>query len=598
MLVCTVALAAVSWGGFFYQDDFLFLSMAHDAPLTFGYLAEGAFGHFFPGFRLAFTVLDRTVGLDHHAAVVAVALLHLASMVAMARLLALLFGRSAASLALLVVFGLSGLWLSGYLWWVSALQVMPAMLLTVVAIDAHVRFVLWRRMRHVLVCALAFGVSLLFYEKPVQLLVMLPLITLLLFTPGVSPRAWGASVLRVWPMWAGFAAVLALYAIAYLTGDFFVATPRPSAGTVAHMVALAWHQAFIPSFFGGAAAFDWNGSLGGADPPRWLALAEQLVLVGLVVLTCRRRPVAWRGWALLLIAFVLNVLVIAWTRAGLFGAGVGRDLKYLIDILPFAVLGLGTALVGLRVGPLASERERLGPWPGTAAAIGLTAFVALFAISAVAVGTHWHDGANAAYARAFSADLRAQGPDRPDTVVFDTDTPMLSPAFQPYQRASVLLRLFDERIRFAGTAERTLTIAPDGHLRPGALTPAGRLELDKLRIDGRRRGGPSRGPRCLPAAPVPRTIAIPLSAPLPPGHPYLRLVATARGPAGVTVGQQAGIGVGAVQPARRAVTFGLGRTPVPLYVPLEAPGATELTLILSPGSSICLRDGIVGSPPA
>jgi len=52
IIVQAAALAMVARGGFFYQDDFLFASMARDAPAEFAYLSEGPSGTSSPAFEL------------------------------------------------------------------------------------------------------------------------------------------------------------------------------------------------------------------------------------------------------------------------------------------------------------------------------------------------------------------------------------------------------------------------------------------------------------------------------------------------------------------------------------------------------------------
>ncbi|UTI65059.1 hypothetical protein NBH00_02350 [Paraconexibacter antarcticus] len=593
-----VAMAAVNWGGFFYQDDFLFLRQGHDAAMSLSYLREGAFGHFFPGFRAAFWLQDRTVGLDHHVIVFVVAAVHVACLLAMLRLLILIFGRRPGTLVLLGMFGFSGLWLSGYLWWVSALQVMPATLLTIIVIDAHVRYLTWRRRRDIAVAALGLALALCFYEKPAQLVVLLPLLTLLAFSTAASFRGLLADLWGAWRLWAAFGVVLAVYAIAYLTGDFYVATVHPTAHTVISAVAQGWHQGFVPAFLGGPFTLVQHGSLGYPDPTRLLTVVDQLVVLGLVVLSVSRRRSAWRGWAFLATAFVINVAVIAWTRGGLLGAGVGRELKYLIDILPFAIVGIGLAFLPVARGPRAEAvPARSRPVPRPLVVLAATAFLTMFGVSAVRVARFWHGGDSARFGRTFDA-TREHLDTRQGTVYLDVDMPetVLSSAFQPYQRESVLLRLFGTRLRYAGQADRTLVVDPAGRVRPDAPLVQARLLPAKATIDGQPLPPDRGGAACLRSDDAPHLISIPLTAPLPPGRPYLRLRTRAPRPVRLRFPQQAGIEIGAIDPARRSVAQRLDGGPRPLYVPLESPGAGTVDLLIDPGNPICLEGGTVGVP--
>jgi hypothetical protein len=598
--VATITLAGLGWGGFYYQDDFRYLRMAHDSPLTVSYLGRGDFGHFFPGFRATFWVMDRTVRLNHDVAVVIVALLHLASLVAMYRLLVALFGRRPGTLALLGMFGFSGLWLSGYLWWVSALQVMPAMLLTIIAVDGHVRYLVGRRRRYLLIAAAALLISLLFYEKPAQLVVLLPLLTVLAFSSSESIRGWLSVLASAWRMWAGLAVVLLLYALVYLTGDYFVATTRPSLDTMARMVAIAWHQSFVPALLGGPLEYRWIGPLGAPDPSALLTIMCQLVISAAVVLSLWCRPAAWRGWVFLLTAFATNVAVIAWTRSGLFGPDVGRDLKYLIDILPYAIVGLGIAFMPLRVGPRAEEpatvRASAEPVLRILLPAAAVAFLTLFAISSVRVGRHWHDGESARYARTFLAAAARERPSESNTVFFDGEVPgsILAAEFQPYHHHSVLLELFGTRLRYAGQATRTVAVGPDGAIAPYRVSPQIALRLHALTIDGDPPGRPKDGKICVPDGDAPRLVDVPLATRLPVGRPYLRLIA--RAPRAVTVyfPQQAGIEIGAIHPALRVSSFRIDASGRPLYVPLDAPGAKALNVVVASGGPVCLERGYAG----
>jgi len=598
--LATLTLAVMGWGGFYYQDDFLFLRLAHDSPFTVSYLAEGAFGHFFPGLRAAFWVQDRTVGLNHDVAVIVVALLHLASLVAMCRLLVLLFGRRPGTLILLTMFSFSGLWLSAYLWWVSALQVMPAMALTIVAIDGYVRYLVGRRGRHLAITAAALAVSLLFYEKPAQLLVLLPLLTVLAFASADSPRAWLRDLAGLWRMWAVFAVVLVLYAAAYLSGDFFVATDRPDPATLASTIAFAWHQSFVPALLGGPLTFHWNGSLGLADPSRVLTIVDQLVVLALVVVSVRRRRAAWRGWAFVLAAFAINVAVIAWTRSGQFGADVGRELKYVVDILPYAILGLGLAFMAPRIGPRAEHRQTPqapSGWPmRVVPTVAMAAFLTVFAISGVRFAENWHDGVSARFARGFKAAVAHEPPSDQRTVFFDGEVPalVLSPIFRPFQRHSVLLELFGTHLRYAGQATRTVAVGPDGRITPHEVIPEIGLRIDALTVDTTPIGTPGSRRVCLPDDRAPHFVSVPLTAPLPRGRRYLRLIAVAPHGATVRFDQQAGIEVGITVPARRVMPLRLDGSRRPLYVPLEAPGAVTVGMLFAAGGPVCLERGYVG----
>lgn len=140
--------------------------------------------------------LDRIFGLNHTVVVAVSAVLHVAILVAMYRLLLLLFGNRRAVLGLLVAFGCSTLWLSGYLWWVSALQVLPGILFTVIAIDAFVRHQVFGGPRYALLTAGSLASALLFYEKPLQLLVLLPIIAVLFFSFSDSPAGWWRALQR------------------------------------------------------------------------------------------------------------------------------------------------------------------------------------------------------------------------------------------------------------------------------------------------------------------------------------------------------------------------------------------------------------------
>ncbi|MCW3038647.1 MAG: hypothetical protein JWM31_552 [Solirubrobacterales bacterium] len=600
--LAATAMVLVARGGFFYQDDFLFLRQGHDATLSFDYLRQGAFGHFFPGFRATFWLQDRTFGLKHGWAVAIVAVFHVALMVAMARLLSLLFGRRPATLALLGVFCFSGLWLSGYLWWVSAIQVMPAMLLTILAVDAHVRFLLDRRLRHVVVVSVALAVAFCFYEKPAQLLVLLPLLTVLAFSDARRPREVVRVLVRQWPMWAGIGVVVLLYAVAYVTGDFFFETVHPTAGTFVRTVALSWHQGFVPAFLGGPVGVLKHGALGYPDPSRLLTIVDQLIVLGVVVASLRRRRAAWRGWAFFLTAFALNVAVIAWTRSGLLGQGVGRELKYLIDILPFAVLGVGLALLPLRVGPravpvpapVAPRASRL-PLRFLAAGLAAACFLAAFGVSAVRVAGFWHDGESAMLGRGIAASRPL--PAGPDILYLDqrVSEGVLAAAFQPYQRHSVLLPLFGLDLRYAGQATRLLTVEKGGTIGPRDVPAQTALDPATATIDGQPLAPDPSGAACIDDD-ADHLLVLPLSAPLPAGRPYLQL--DVRVPRRITLRfpQEAAIGDATIHPAERVTPLPVDASGRPLYLPLEDPHAAGVQILVKAGNPVCVRGGHAGVP--
>lgn len=605
MAVAAAVMLAVAWGGFFYQDDFLFLRQGHDASFGLAYLREGAFGHFFPGFRAIFWAQDRTFGLNHDVAALLVAAAHVACLGMMYRLLTLLFGPRPATLGLLGAFSFSGLWLSGYLWWVSAIQVLPAMFLTIAAIDGHVRYVLERRGVHIVQAAAALAVALCFYEKPVQLLLMLPLLTGLALSAATTPAAIARELAGLWRMWAAFALVLVVYAVAYLTGDFFVETVHPSAHTFIRTVTVGWHQGFVPSFLGGPVDLEKHGSLGQPDPSRLLTVTDQLLLIALVAASLVRRRSAWRGWFYLVVAFLVNITVIAWTRSGLLGESVGRELKYLIDILPFAVLGVGLALVPLHVGPRAeslpapaadSGGARVTALRRGAAALVAVVFLAAFGASAAHVAGFWHDGESADLGRGIAVS-RGQIDElmRSGAVFADGNVSegVLAAVFQPYQRHSVLLPLFGLHLRYAGQGRELVIVEKGGTVHPRTVQPAVTLDVAGAQIDGQPLA-PQAGAACMRDDDADHLLTLPLSAPLPPGRPYLRLVTRSPRPVALQFRQEAAIGDRVNHTTQPADPLRIDGTARPLYLPLEAPGAAAIEILVMRHNPVCVESGVAG----
>ncbi len=403
LIALTVAWKAQFLGHlYFRQDDYHDLDLAVDHPFSWSYLTYIGSGHLIIGLRAIAWVLVRTAGTYNWGAASAVTLAFVAlAGIAALRLLLDLLGERPAILVPLAVYLLTPLTLPDIGIWSSAMESVPLQLATFGALSAHLRHVRTGRARHLAGAALWVAFGLAFFEKG---LVLPPL--LFAFTAGFLageprlPAAAAASLRRHWPAWSAYAAEMIAYAVllarALHTSESHPHAPRSASG----VLAFAWgllRESFLPGALGGP--WRWlptaDASYSFAAPPGGLILLAVVVAAAVVGVSIRRRPVAWRAWAMLagwILLADMAPAVIGRIYA-LSPAVLALETRYVADAAPVLALSLGLAFwpLAASAGPApetvarpAARPPGRGPLAQRAAAIvvGLFAFGSVWSVQA------------------------------------------------------------------------------------------------------------------------------------------------------------------------------------------------------------------------
>ena len=313
------------WSSYYFLDDFLALGDASRSRLDWSYLSSSVYGHFVPGWKLAFLVLERTSHFGYGPVIVATAAVQALTLWGLARLLTALVGRRWTVTIALAWYAISPALLETEMWWSNALHVMPSLCLTVFALDGFVRMLATGSRRYLWYSVPCSCSGLMFYEKPVLALLLLPTILVLVAVMRRGVLAGPAAALvvaaRSWWVWPLYVVPMAAYFAYYLSHGYYGAGRQPPVGAFASAEAHAWFGGLEVALVGGPLRF--TSGVGGAGIGHPSGLLEGLALIafaGLVLATLVRRPRVAVVWVFAALAFAASFGVVAVGRLG----GVAR----------------------------------------------------------------------------------------------------------------------------------------------------------------------------------------------------------------------------------------------------------------------------------
>jgi hypothetical protein len=494
LLVVQVALFfAITQRSFFASDDYYHFKLAQERHLL-QYLATPIIHTYpAPGHRLVFFLLHELFPLNYVAARAFLFGVLAATTIVLGQFVRTL-ARSEQwwTVALLVPFALSITFVEVGNWWSSGVPVFPALFFTVIAFSAWFRSYLdpnrsfWAGVTVIAVAA-AGSFYMKFLLIPVYLLVFrLAIFPRLLDVPdGIRPL-W-----QEWRRWLALAAAPTVFVAVYVLSGLAARSYVPGNRPFLEYLAIGWFRAFIPASFLNVPVDESTPAIAS-----WAAVVCSQVLFWVVVwATWKRSSLAVRGWALVVIAFATNMVMVGAVRLPGFGVNIAYRLRYYPEIILFLPVALA---LSLRQG---EERRAEVAWERTAlgqTAIGMMAclYVVSFIIWAPRIVSHSEGVQARAWFENLRQDLRAVAVDNAVLRIVDSETPeYVIPAWlAPYNRISTILALLHRSAIYSNVSGPTYLLQDNGRLveaafRPVLLLLSGSTPGEGVRLIGGDRGG-------------------------------------------------------------------------------------------------------------
>ena len=492
LLVQVIVLFAITQRSFFAADDYYHFKLAEERPFL-QYLATPIVHTYpAPGHRLVFFLLHELFPLNYVAARA-----FLLGVLAATTIMLGQFVRTLArseqwwTVALLAPFALSVTLVGVVNWWSNGVPVIPALFFTVLALSAWFRSYLdpqrsfWVGVTVIAVAA-ASGFYMKFLLIPVYLLVLrLAIFPRLLDLPGGIRHLWQERM-----RWLAIAApptvFVAVYVLSGLAARSYTAGDRP----YLEYLGIAWFCAFIPASL-------LNVPVDESTPPTvsWAAIVcSQVLCWGVVWATWKRSSLALRGWALIVIAFATNMVMVGAVRLPGFGVNIAYELRYYPEIVLFLPLALALCLRQgeERRAEVAWERTKLGQTAiGTMACLYAVSFI----IWAPRIVSHSEGVLARAWFDNLREDLRALTVDKAILHIVDSETPeYVIPAWlAPYNRVSTVFALLHRSAIYNDVSGPTFVLQDNGRLveatfRPISLLLSGTTSGKGVRFVGRHPG--------------------------------------------------------------------------------------------------------------
>jgi hypothetical protein len=463
VFVPTAVVGVFCRGGLFFSDDFVNFADAQRLGLSLSYLAKPTSAHFAPGHRFGDWFLQRYVGPNEGVALILVLVGFAAVLVAFHRLAAELLRPGTAPILLTFLFGMSTVQVGVVQWWASALDRLPATFFTFVSLAAYVRYFRTRRRMSLVVSVTTLVAALLFYVKPVFLLLYVVLLRVLVLDPGEPVRRALRRAATEWRVWLAFAVPTAVYAVVYVHGySSGGQLYRPSAVKLATYLGNLWFFVVAPGAFGLLLARDSALNV-------LFATAAQAGVIAAIVWTIRRRAGTWRSWAFLAIALVPNVVAVGLTRIGYLAPRVvAHTLFYNLEPTWLLLLAAAMAVCGTRFSarrPAALARRMPRPaWTAQALTVAVALFVVLSLAGDRFMADHWAGRDAGVFLTRTHAALARLSDAQPRPAVVDSILPSyVIPQLARIAIAySTVLPLVDRRISFDTAGHDIVALSPRG----------------------------------------------------------------------------------------------------------------------------------------
>ena len=363
---------------FFTHEDHYNFALARDRSFL-RYLATPIIHTYpAPGHRLLFFVFDELFPMNFVAARMVLLVMLGGTTILLGQLVRTL-ARSDQwwTVALLTPFALSVTLVGIVNLWSNGVPVIPALFFTVVALLAWIRsYTEPKSTMWIGVTVIAVAAAGAFYMK----FLLIP-VYLLFFRMAILPRLMDLptsvrSLFKEWARWVVLAAPPVLFVSTYVLSGLAARSYIPGERPYLEYLTVAWFRAFVP-----VAVLNIPLTKSTAAASSLVIVLSQLLFWGMVGATWRRSSLALRGWALLIVVFVTNLLMVGAVRLPGFGVEIAYWLRYYPEVLLFVpiVLALGLRQGEERRPELAWERTTTGRIAITSLACVHALFLALWA---------------------------------------------------------------------------------------------------------------------------------------------------------------------------------------------------------------------------
>ena len=425
LIIAQLAFRAwAAFGGWFYVDDFKFLS-ASRKPLTLDLLMEPHDDKLMPGGLLIAWLVAKSGSFAWPVAAASLVAMQAIASIACWFMLRSLSAARWALLVPLAIYLFAPITLTAFMWWGAAINLVPMQIAMFLAVGCHVRYLSTDKFRYAALAALSIALAMVFYQKSLLIFPVLALLSVAYFGQGGWFRSITFTLARWWRGWVIYAALLA----AYLTYTLIkVPSPVSASGAVDYpgIVGAVTFKTFLTTAIGGP--WRWDDAVTPAaqvDPPIFVIVLSALLVVGVIAYAALRRTNTQMAWVLLALYVVADALLLATGRGSTAGVLAAVEARYVSDAAPVLVLAVSLAFI-----PLASSRAR-GSAPRESpilttriprlAAIGLGLVVAVgCVVSSLQYVSFWHENFAA---RNFVDNVTATERRSGDIDVLDAEVP-------------------------------------------------------------------------------------------------------------------------------------------------------------------------------
>ena len=476
-LTCILA-AQATWlfllarRGWYYQDDFTFLADATGRTFDWSYLSAPLNGHFVPGLRAAFWLMQHYFPLNHGLTIAVRCALQALATALVYRLARGLCRSAFKGLVVTACYASSPILIPGSLWLSSSVNLLPSQVLIICCYLAHLAYQRHGRLRSALISGICLVLATAFWEKSAVTAFLLPLLSVGVVGTGSIKSRLG-QLLRQWRGWLLTYLPLVGYVVYFVTGGYGSAARSAGLAAGPRVSVQQWVDSLWPSVLGGPWHWFATGDSYASVSSSYMVLRilGQVACVVLVVTAWRR--MRWNGLAAVAIPAVSVLVGMSLVSAGryaFFGDLIAMAYSYLFDLAVPMVITISTVW---GAAPALTARSRgalpIKLFPVTVAVLVVSSSL----LSALTWTSRWAKSP----ARTYVTNLLAQiDANHGMLSLYDSTVPQsVVPYVNGHRHVSDLLQLAHRRAQFGGTVTQPQLVDDTGHVRPATFFPVGAI---------------------------------------------------------------------------------------------------------------------------